>query len=305
MNKKIFSLLILFILIFSSNIVFADLIMPGFKSISHEVEIKNISKYSDYTFFIIGEQSFCEPQVIGSSSSRSLGYKFCTPILIAIDNNCPDHENLIYNRDPSRFDFCINNGYVSYFDLKINRVSQITGANPIKRITEIIEIEDISSNQVKTNAAVKYEYNDGATEIIPYITKTRPHPSRFLLYKNWWFILVLSLIITIFVEYSLVKKRFSSKDTFKQIAIINLITLPFATFTYELFVMGGFLSYISTPFILFLLLELIIIFVESFLIKYFFKLKYLNSLLLSLKINVVTMLLGIALSIITFLILSY
>lgn len=306
MNKKIFSLLILFILIFSSNFVFADFIMPGFKSISHEIEIKNISEYlGDYVFFVIGDHSFCEPQLIGSDSPRSLGYKFCKPILIAIDKKCPDSENLRGGGDPSKFDFCINNGYVSYFDIKINRVSQVTGANPIKKIVEIIEIENISSNQVTTKSAVKYQYNDGGTELIPYKTNTRPQPSRFLIYKNWWFILLLSLVITIFVEYFLIRKKFASKTPFKNITIINIITLPFATLTYELLVMGGFLSYILTPFILFLLIELIIIFVESFLIKQFFDLNYLKSLLLSFKINLVTMILGIIMYVITLFIMSF
>lgn len=307
MNKKIFSLLILFILIFSSNLVFADIIMPGFKSISHEIEIKNISEYlNDYVFFVIGEPSFCEPQLIGSDSPRSLGYKFCKPILIAIDKKCPDSENLLRGGgDPSKFDFCTNNGYISYFDININRVSKVTGANPIKKIVEIIEIENISSNQVTTKSTVKYEYNDGGTELIPYKTNTRPQPSRFLIYKNWWFILLLSLIITIFVEYFLIRKKFTSKNTFKNIAIINIITLPFATLTYEILVMGGFLSYILTPFILFLLIELIIIFVESFLIKQFFDLNYLKSLLLSFKINLVTMMLGIIICVIALFVMSF
>lgn len=89
---------------------------------------------------------------------------------------------------------------------------------------------------------------------------------------------ILSLIITIFIEFGVIY-LFIRKDVpklFLYAVLINSFTLPLATYSYQNIIDN------------FLFIEVIVVFVESFLIILLLKTKYPKALLISFVVNFIT-----------------
>ena len=104
--------------------------------------------------------------------------------------------------------------------------------------------------------------------------------------------LIKSFILTLIIEYIIIKLIFVKEKVFIPVLLVNILTNPFVVFIYNIMSLYS-LEY--KDFIL-IVLELLVVMVEGYIYTYLLDIHFRKALLVSFISNVITYLIGILLS---------
>lgn len=104
--------------------------------------------------------------------------------------------------------------------------------------------------------------------------------------------LIKSFILTLIVEYIIIKLIFVKKKVFIPVLLVNMLTNPFVVYIYNI------MSVYSLKYkdIILIVLELLVVIVEGYVYKYLLEINWKKALIVSFISNIVAYLIGILLS---------
>ena len=255
-----FLFIVVFISLLILPLVSADIITPGFHSIDIENRITNLQDYPNYVFVSAGSIStMCPIKVISQEGLIEPYYKLCSISVYAIEKE--------------------------KFDENILNATEIP-ENAKVVITGIQTLKSVSSYSSETLVNNIYTVDLNAIKDKPDNTITESNYLREIVVIAVFFVLtVLIEFLVVLVFNSISSLHKSNLKLLGYVSLINLITLPIAT----LIVINAYSI---------LLVELIVVLVESLMLKYLLKIDYPRALVISFIANLITGFMGIFLSII-------
>ena len=193
-----FIILFVFALIFSvfSQVVSADVIIPGTKSVDWCYEISNIDDYPDYVF-VFNEERVTSHGIINQGDCFAF-YKNGLTSVYAIPET--EFNEVELNREF----FEENNPILIKSNIQLNAFGSVQENDPLQKAVITLDIESLSKSSFDVQKSkVTYTYTDGTSEeevfqsqeIMPEPSKTAIMPWRFA--KFWYIILPILAIILI------------------------------------------------------------------------------------------------------------
>ena len=104
--------------------------------------------------------------------------------------------------------------------------------------------------------------------------------------------LIKSFILTLIIEYIIIKLIFVKRKVFIPVLLVNILTNPFIVYIYNIMILYS-LAYRD---IILVILELLAVLVEGYVYKYLLDINFKKALIVSFISNVVAYLIGILLS---------
>jgi len=127
------------------QIVSADIILPGEKSVSYCFQIENIFEYPDYAFYLELPLSVDSERI--TQGECKTFYKFERPRIYAIAPG----------------------GKAIYSNLEISSVYMVAENDPVDAVQDIFVVNGITDESLNlTKDRVIYTYEDGSKEIVSY-----------------------------------------------------------------------------------------------------------------------------------------
>jgi hypothetical protein len=313
MNKNFFVILFIVVIIIVgvflfSNIVTADVITPGTKSIGEYITINNIADFNNEYIILYSKISTvgginCNCDIIKGSKNIVLKSQF-SPILniYAVEKgNYTDEDILNY------FYVYTLKSILNSFELS----NKMTAENKTEIPNLLIKYQDLNNENIvlplielRTEDYSEFKNNgySGSTSFDPFenivhSSYLKKDSSGNLILKEkvyrplskdfWTYIyFLIGLLFTFFIEGLLLSKFFKKSNfanfSWGKVFLFNLITYPIAMY--------------FLPLVGLLIVELFVFILESILIKLLFKIPWKKSILYSFVINLITTILGLFLS---------
>ncbi len=104
--------------------------------------------------------------------------------------------------------------------------------------------------------------------------------------------LIISLILTLIIEYIIIKLFFMRKKVFIPVLLVNILTNPLVVYIYNIMDIYSF----AYKDIILIILELLVVIVEGYIYQYLLEIKWKKSLIISFISNVLAYLIGVLLS---------
>ncbi len=264
------------VLLFFGNSVdaSADVLNPGYKPLSFCYEIENIQDYPNHLFFLFEAR-------IGNSidqikSGDCLGfYKLGDATFYAIEKDDFDEEAFLEDQ----YAYFQDNTNALPGSYKPQPYGNVLEGDPLEKIETILEITELNADRFELEEIETIEhFSESDGSILP---GGEAEKNSFINWSKVKFYLI-PLVSTIFFE-CLVYLIFIRKKPLKIVgkcALIQILTNPLANYVFLLTVMYYPISFYA--------IEVGVIVVEIFLIKWLFKLNYKKAIALSILANVIT-----------------
>ena len=104
--------------------------------------------------------------------------------------------------------------------------------------------------------------------------------------------MIKSFVLTLIIEYIIIKLTFVKKNVFVPVLLVNLLTNPLVVYLYNIMILFSF-KYID---VILIFLELLVVIVEGYVYKYLLEINFKKSLTISFVSNMIAYLIGILLS---------
>ena len=179
-NKLI--ILFAFVLVFSvfPQVVSADLMIPGTKSVNWCYEISNINDYTNYVF-VFNEERVTGHEVINQGDCFSF-YKIGLTSIYAIPKTEFNESEL------NREFFEENNPKLIKSNIQLNAFGSVQENDPLQKAVITLDVQSLSENSFDIQKSkVTYTYTDGTSEEKVFQSQgTMPEPSKTAILP-WWF----------------------------------------------------------------------------------------------------------------------
>lgn len=104
--------------------------------------------------------------------------------------------------------------------------------------------------------------------------------------------LIKSFLLTLIIEYIIIKLIFVKRKVFVSVLLVNVLTNPFVVYVYNIMSIYSFLY----KDIVLVLLEVLVVIVESYVYRYLLEIKWKRALIVSLISNMIAYFIGVILS---------
>lgn len=104
--------------------------------------------------------------------------------------------------------------------------------------------------------------------------------------------LVKSFVLTLIIEYIIIKLLFIRKKVFIPVLLVNMITNPLVVYIYNIMSLYSF----AYKDVILVFLELLVVIVEGYVYKYLLEIKWKRALIISFIANVVAYIVGLLIS---------
>lgn len=180
--------LTLIILTIIPSIVYADVIIPGTKSISWCYEISNMEDYPDYVFLLHGKPMM-DYKIVEPDECFSF-YKFTTVSIYAVEKS-KFNENELKEKNYTEIEnYFTNNPNVIPSDIQLGSYSYRTVKenDPLEKAVTTLQIISLTGNNLHVQKSkITYTYTDGTFEEKPFqVQDVIPEPSKKAIIP-WWF----------------------------------------------------------------------------------------------------------------------
>lgn len=190
------------IMLLLPQMVAADVIAPGIKSISYGFEISNMYDYADYVFLAHSQGPMDNYRIMTQGTSVGF-YKFSTPTVYAIEKNKFNEADIGITPEEIKTYFENNNDLIPS-GIEMDIVSTVRDTDPTNSILDVLEIKSLDANGFElVKSKVVYTYTDGSTEERLYENQDiRPAASRSSEILYW----IIGIVIVVIVIIALIIK---------------------------------------------------------------------------------------------------
>jgi len=268
LKKNLLKLSTFFLLFFTlfNPTVSADLISSGFKQLGFCYQISNIDDFSEYAFVLLEGRS---PDWEILERGDCVGfYKLGDANFYAIPRGKFNQSVFEENFDAA-WEQVDSIGILA--DYKPRSYGQVPEANPLRSIETVLEIVAVDASGLQIKEVEKIEHYESVED--------------YVVSKGFLVALLLTIFLEFMVYLILLKTRKKPWGLFKKTVLIQVATQPVASFIFALFLTSGWSKSHMIPFIV---VELGVVVIEIFLIKWLFKLSNKKAILVSFLANLVS-----------------
>lgn len=186
----------LLILTLLSSIIYADVIVPGKKTITWCYEISNMNDYPNYTFLLHGQPGV-KYKIIEPGECFSF-YKFSTVSIYVVKKAEFNEDELKGKNYTETENYFINNPKVISSDLQLRSYGAVEENYPLEKVVITLNIVSLTENGLDIQKSkITYTYRDGTSEEkIFQVQDVIPEPSRKAILP-WWFVKFWYIILPI------------------------------------------------------------------------------------------------------------
>ena len=196
-----FGLALMMLALIDPAIVYADMVVPGTKSVSWCYEISNMDQYPDYVFFTYVDWPMAGIKVIKTEKCFYF-YKLSKAILCAAkrensgEKEIRDLDNFIENnRKRSFLDDIKNNPKIACSKFLLLPYGTVGESNPLDSVVRTLKIFSLTKNRLMVwQTKTTYTYEDGTSKT--KIFSFRDYLWVFWQLVNFWYIVLPALSMT-------------------------------------------------------------------------------------------------------------